>query len=230
MVSTAYHLIGVGIYTVPEASRLTRVPAARIRRWIGGYRYVSAITPDVRFSPPVVPSGLDVIAGVRALSFLDLQEVRFVNAFRRRGVGWKTLRLAHERAQALVRKSRPFSTGRFWTDGRTILLELAQKDAALLDIIKNQLALTKIIEPYLSQLDLEEDQAIRWWPMGKNRSVVVDPKRNFGQPIVSKEGVPTVVLAKAHHAERSVATVARWFKVEQRSVRDALKFERRLAA
>ena len=223
-------LIGVGLYTVAEAARLTRVPPARIRRWIRGYRYKYAADREARYSPPVFPSEIVPIEGARSLSFLDLQEIRFVDAFRRRGVSWKTLRLAHERGQALVHNSHPFATGMFWTDGRAILLELAKGDVALLDIIRGQLAFKRIIEPYLSQLDFEHDQAIRWWPMGKHRRVVIDPKRNFGQPIVSKEGVPTAVLAKAYRVERSVVKVTRWFKVEEKSVRDAVAFERRLAA
>jgi hypothetical protein len=30
-----------GIYTVPEAARLTGVSTGRIRRWLRGYRYTS---------------------------------------------------------------------------------------------------------------------------------------------------------------------------------------------
>ena len=31
-------LVGVGLYTVPEAARLTKVPSPTIRRWLFGYR------------------------------------------------------------------------------------------------------------------------------------------------------------------------------------------------
>jgi uncharacterized protein (DUF433 family) len=32
-------LIGIGLYTVPEAARLTGISVPRIRRWLTGYRY-----------------------------------------------------------------------------------------------------------------------------------------------------------------------------------------------
>ena len=36
--SDGYKFIGKGLYSVPEAARLTNVPSARIRRWLSGYR------------------------------------------------------------------------------------------------------------------------------------------------------------------------------------------------
>ncbi len=52
-----------------------------------------------------------------ALGFLDLIEIRFVDAFRRVGVSWATLRRANERAQEMFGGSHPFCTNRFVTDG-----------------------------------------------------------------------------------------------------------------
>jgi len=69
----------------------------------------------------------------------------------------------------------------------------------------------------------------RWWPMGQETPVVIDPARAFGQPILSDAGIPTSTLADAVAAEGSVATVARLFRVAPRSVRAALRFEQRLA-
>ena len=34
-------LIGLGIYSIPEAARLTKVPNNTIYRWIRGYKYHS---------------------------------------------------------------------------------------------------------------------------------------------------------------------------------------------
>src|SRR6266404_3828839 len=53
MTSNGFRFIGVGLYTVPEASRLSRVSTGRIRRWLRGYSFT---TPSGRhLSPPVFP-------------------------------------------------------------------------------------------------------------------------------------------------------------------------------
>ncbi len=130
-----YSMIGIGIYTVPEASRLTGVPAARIHRWIAGYDY--KVGQETHESDPVWLSQLPKVDDRAALGFLDLMEIRFVDAFRGHGVSWKKIRLAAKRARGLFGQTHPFSTKRFQTDGRTIFAEIAggSREHALLDLV-----------------------------------------------------------------------------------------------
>src|SRR2546429_9784687 len=111
-------LLGSGIYTVPEASNLSGVSTGRIRRWLKGYRYKSH---KKRYASPALWRGeLEPIHNSLALSFLDLIEVRFVDAFLGRGVSWAILRRARQRAQELFNDSHPFCSNRFATDGHAI--------------------------------------------------------------------------------------------------------------
>lgn len=219
--------VGIGIYSVPEASRLTGIPPRSIRRWMLGYDSTSRGTRNRM--PPVVRGQLPPLGGVPALSFLDLQEVRCLHAFRSHGVSWHTLRLASEQARKIVERDHPFSTGRFRDDGRRILTTVAKDsgDLALEDIVTNQLGFEKALRDFLKGLEFVEDQAARWFPT-KDRRVVIDPARSFGQPVVIKEGVPTLVLSKAFKAERSLERAAEWYRVEVDSVKAAVAFEQRL--
>lgn len=221
-------LLALGIYTLPEAARLTRVPISNIRRWALGYEFVRA--GQRHWSPPLIKLQLHPIEGLAAVSFLDLQELRLLHAFRSRGATWQTLRVAHERAEALIGHSHPFSTGRFWSAGREILTEVAhaQRDRALENIVSRQLVFKRFIAPYLRGLEFKDRIAVRWYPR-RDRLVILDPTRNFGKPVV-KEGVPTRVLARSYGAERSVERVAKWYDVAVSSVRAAVDFERRQAA
>jgi len=65
------------------------------------------------------------------------------------------------------------------------------------------------------------------WP---KQSIVVDPARSFGRPIVQKVDVPTDVLAKAVRVEESLSLVAKWYDIPIEAVRAAVEFEERLAA
>jgi uncharacterized protein (DUF433 family) len=220
-------LLGLGVYSVPEAARLTGISSRRIRRWLQGYSHTSGGAS--RTSPPLwrrqIASEDSLI-----LSFRDMLEVRFIDAFRRHGVSWKSIRLAAECAAEIVHDSYPFSTRRFKTDGRRIFAEILQEtgDESLLDLVKSQYEFKSIVEPFLfdglefSALGIEP---VRWWPLGMDRRVVIDPERSFGQPIVDPESVPTRVLASAFRAEGSIQAVARWYMVDPKSVEDALDFE-----
>ena len=70
----------------------------------------------------------------------------------------------------------------------------------------------------------------RWWPYGQEYLVVLDPARSFGQPILAKEGIPTAILASAYKTEKSIKTIALWYEIEEKAVKNALEFERKIAA
>jgi len=60
--------------------------------------------------------------------------------------------------------------------------------------------------------------------------VALDPHRSFGQPIIFRDGVPTSILVRSVAANGSVDEVARWFEIQPDSVREAVDYERTLAA
>jgi uncharacterized protein (DUF433 family) len=59
---------------------------------------------------------------------------------------------------------------------------------------------------------------------------VVDPQRQFGQPIDDATGVPTSVLAEAAKAEGSEVAAAKRFMVPLASVHRTVAFELQHAA
>jgi uncharacterized protein (DUF433 family) len=226
-----FNLIGIGLYTVAEAARLTGISKVRLRGWPRGYAYRSG---EVRTtSVPVWRRQVPEIDGTLGLGFLDLMEARFVDAFRAASVPLRVIRLCAERAREVTGRDHPFSSRCFRTDGRTIFADVVDHagEQQLLDLAKNQLAFARVIGPSLyAGLEFSvDDMPARWWPMGSKREIVIDPKRSFGQPIVSDGGVPTTVLLDAVEAEGSIAKVASLFALPQHSVRAALRYEKRLA-
>jgi Phage integrase family len=62
----------------------------------------------------------------------------------------------------------------------------------LVDLRRRQNVFHRIVEPSLHDLEFEADALARWFPLGRSRgSIVIDPARAFGRPIVSSGGVPT---------------------------------------
>lgn len=220
-----------GIYPVRDAARLTGVSAGRIRRWLRGYRYRSRMKAYT--SPPVWRGQWQPIDNNLAVGFLDLIEIRFVDAFLKAGVSWSTLRQARERAEDIFKVAHPFCTNRFVTDGRELFVELHREtgEPSLIEIVKRQAVFAQIVRPFLKELEFADGTGlVRWWPLGEQRLVVLDPTRNFGRPIVARHGVPTEVLASAAKATGSVAEVSRWYEVPEEEIQDAVEFEQRLAA
>lgn len=223
---------GIGIYTVSEATSLTGVSAARIKRWIAGYTFKTAKGERHR-SKPVWTADFEPIDGAIALSFKDMIEIRFVDSFLKAGVSWKELRDAASKAAELLDDTHPFSTYRFKTDGRTIFAEVGEslQQSKMLELTKNQYVFRNVIAPSLFEgLEYEGDELRRWRPKQGNNLVVLDPHRSFGQPITDRNSIPTKVLAAAVAAEgdNSEQNVARWYDVSVKEVSAAVSFEKSL--
>ena len=221
---------GTGIYTLTEASRLTGVNAQRIGRWVRGYSFRAF--GERHGSDPVWSLQLPSVDDKVALGFLDLMEVRFVNAFIEQGVSLQSIRKAAIRAKELFQIDHALCTNAFLTDGRTIMAEIGEEagEQQLLDLVKNQYAFKKVLRPYLHGIEFDEEVIARWWPLGEKKKVVLDPDRSFGAPITSERGVQTAVIATAVAAEDSIDAVASWYEISKREIRDAVQFESSIAA
>lgn len=222
-------LIGIGLYAPAEAARLTGVPAQRVRRWLRGHA-IGEREYDALWTSQID----DAIDGELYLSFLDLVQLRVAAAFIKAGLSAQKVRRAIQYGQTIVKSDYPFANARFRTDGKTVILHVLgdeDGDDKLIDLFKHgQYLMQKVIEPSLKGLEFEDDMAARWWPAGKAKGIVIDPRRQFGQPIDNATGVPTSVLAKAAQTEGSAAIAAKLFMVPLNSVRRAVAYELQHAA
>ena len=218
-------LIGVGLYTPAQAARLTGIDAGKIARWLKGHE-----TRGIRYEPLWQPQ-IDLADGHVYLGFRDLMEARVVDAFIRHGIAAQSVRRAIGIAREQLGVDHPLSTRRFRTDGRTIFLEILNEDgtSSLIDLLRSQYAFRQIIEPSLKNVEFDSAGApARWWPLGRDARIVVDPAKSFGRPIETASGVPAELLANAVQAEGSAEAAARAWEVPVASVRRALAFRDRL--
>jgi uncharacterized protein (DUF433 family) len=222
-------LVGLGLYSPAEAAGLTSVASRKIIRWLRGHAI------DGREYQPLWKSQLDSFPGdAPYLTFLDLVQLRVAAAFIREGLSPQKVRRAIEYGTEIVSSDYPFANAKFRTDGKTVILHVLDAqdgDDKLIDLFKGgQYLMHKVIEPSLKGLEFEDDIAARWWPLGRAKGIVIDPKRQFGQPIDDATGVPTSVLAHAAKAEGSAANASKLFMVPTSSINRAVAFELQLAA
>lgn len=233
-------VINLGLYPLPEAARLAQLDRRTARRWAEGYPYVHA--GERRLSPGVMPLALGRMGKERDLTFAELLTLRLVRAFRNSGLGLPTIKRVASRAAEEYGLATPFVSRRFRTDGRKVFIELwreepsadapglPRRERELIEVLTGQRAFADVVEPSLfANVDWHDDLASRWWPMGKDSAVLLDPAVAFGAPRIARTGVLTAVVAGAVRAEgggsEAVEAVADWYGVSSEGVQDAVRFE-----
>ncbi len=231
MVAIHPEILSKGIYTVPDAARLSRVSSRRIRYWL---KDMGSEEENEPVHNRLWQGQHQPIDDKLALGFYDLQEVRFIDAFLKAGVSWHTLRMTHDVARSRYLTEHPFCIRQFVTDGKYILELLEQQSPAGVkyeEILHSQRVFSAVVEPFLKELEFSPNsRLLRWWPLGMDRQVVLDPQCQFGQPVTALDNISTEVLFQAVQAEQSIDDVAGWFEVDRRSVQDAVDFEQSLRA
>jgi len=205
-----------------------------LRRWLLGYsrKYQGEhLRSEPLWTTQLKDEGLpgDIIG------FRDLLEARMVTAFVRHGVDLKVIRATIDSATQHFGIAYPLTQQQFLTDGKRIFweaIEQATGEPKMIDVIRKQFVFSDIIKPSLyAGIEYGDEGAVRWFPFGKRRTIVLDPALQFGTPVVTQTGIPTDTIYASYLAEgRDKGMVARVFDITPRLVSDAVEFEERLAA
>ena len=210
------------LYSYADADRIAGVTRGTSKRWIRGYSYLSN---GARVSAAPVTPGTGK-PGEPGVSFFDLIEVAAIG--RLKDVGWSltAVRKAVESCQVMFDLPRPLVTERFKTDGHDFFV---QKGEALVEVgfgrRKGERAWIEVLDPFLKTIAYEGEFARRWWPIGEDRRVVVDPDYGFGLPVIQGSGVRTEIVFEQVRALESLERIAYSFNITLEEVEHAIQFE-----
>jgi uncharacterized protein (DUF433 family) len=220
-------LLGVGFYTIPDAARLIQERRAKLSRWASGYTY--SRNEQKYFMEPLLRHDAAELVEDRILTFLDLVELKIVAALREVHLSIAKIRQAAEYIEGHWGARHPLASRQVHTDGYRIFAEALDGEpghATLTDTRLGQTVFAEFVKPFCLNLDYEDDLAQRYWPLGKEKGIVVDPRRSFGQPVDDSTGVPTHVLYEMVHGGSSVSEVAWWYEVREDVVKRSVEFEK----
>jgi len=223
---------GKGIYTLPTAAKILKINPQKMRRWVNGYTfYKNKVSQPGK---PLINIEFGRDSSDTVISFLDLAELLFISKFIHYGISVQKIRKAANTASKILKTDHPFALQKMYTDGRSIFAELAQKenDTSFLDLLDSQYELREIIDStLLGCIDFNEyNHAKRWWPLGKEGSIVLDPERNMGQPILNKYNVRTELLYGLFRTNHSISEICDWYELDENEVIVAIEYEKGLVA
>jgi uncharacterized protein (DUF433 family) len=217
-----------GMYEPAEAARLLDMQPNMLRRWIFGY---SAVRNGVKTEhPPVVDRSQATHDA--SISFVELVELWFVKRFLEEKISFQQIRDVYRKVREETGQEHPFATDGQWiTLGRKIIKRHAE-DRLSHDPLSDQYWFDELVRDAGVQLDFPESGlAQRWFPAGKEKRVVVDPRIAFGRPTVVGHGITTFNVWDLYQAEGHDRAIVRdWFGLGDQEVMDAVAWEEQLRA
>lgn len=210
-------------YAVPRAARIVRLPASTLRLWATGDGTHDALFKPASHAPLM-------------LSFSNLIEAFVLASMRRvHGVSMQRVRKAVRFVGKDLGISRPLIHGSFRTDGIHLFVQHANR---LLNVsAKGQGVLKEVLEESLERIDWEGDFAARLYPWVREgdlkpqpKTIAVDPRRGFGQPVIAGTGIEARIVASRYRAGESIVALAKDYGVDFEKIEDAIRCETREAA
>jgi uncharacterized protein (DUF433 family) len=216
--------IGSGFYTIPDISRLLGFPKQKVARYIDQYwdeKLGKKLFSDIySWSTDGRIKAVNFYVLIELYSFFSLQEC---------GVKTYQILKAREHISKELKVAYPFASAGLLTDGRKIWYEFEN------DIINadgtGQTNLIKIIEDFVKKIDFRKDNKLaeRFYPAGRNSSIIVDPHHKFGQPIIKGTNINTEVLFSMYKSGEPVESIGILYDLTEKEVNDAIRFYRNAA-
>lgn len=213
-------MLGQGVYTVAEVSRLTDLHPSRVRSWFKQ-------RADRSGSGPIFRSDYQPVDGDYAVSFFDLIDVLIAGAFRDQfHVSMRVVRRTHSLLKGQLGVEHPFCHSDLYTDGKRIFLSAANKlnEQTLSEVISRQQFFLHIKEK-LHHIDYNEiTKLAHRWRIADG--VVVDPSICMGKPTIANTGITTYVIANQYHAnDDNTGLTADLYGISEKDVANAVTFE-----
>jgi len=211
--------IGLGIYTASEIARILRVPYRKVYTWMNKYwdgkigkDYGSKYSWDIN--------------GKRAVSFHTFIEFYVMMRFSEAGVKPKQVLEAH--AELAKMYSTPFPFARkevlngIKSDGKHVFLKNKE---GIIELNGTKQFNLNLIEMFFINLEFDKDNlASRFWPIGKEKSILVDPKRRFGRPVIDGKNIFPEIIFSHHRAGDPIPYIAYVYQISEAEVSHALEY------
>lgn len=179
------------MYSFKEVSRLSGVSVQTVRNWLFGY------TVDERHVFPLIKATPDATC----CSFLNLVEIMVAARFRKsEGASFLTVKRAYENGQKLFSLEYPFAHLQLRGIGGHIVHMIKMSGSMQAIDTPEQYTLPGLVIEMLDQLEFELELASKWYPVGKNIPIVVDPYVSSGVPVIEGRGITLENIEKRFYS------------------------------
>lgn len=211
--------LGRGIYTTSEISQILRLPYEKVHRWMKNYW-------DRELSDAYKKQYSWKVDNSRAFSFHAFVEFYVMMELSEAGVKPMQVMKAHTDLSAMYDSAFPFAQkevlGKIKTDGKTIYFDTDKGTVSLNGTKQFNLHFIKV---FFKNLDFNGGSiANRFWPLGKDKSILIDPERKFGHPLINSNNIYPETIYNNYKAGDPIAYLAHVYELTEDQVKHAIEY------
>ncbi len=211
--------IGSGIYTKSEIAKILRLPYSRVSTWIDKY-WDGRLKTELDFSYTWTTDNS------KAVSFYTLVELYILILLGEAGIKTEDVINGHIELSKIYNTPHPFARKEILesikTDGKKIYFDTGNGTISLDGKKQFQINFIKVL---FKNLSFDNGfLANRFYPLGKNKKIVIDPTRQFGHPIIGNTNIYPETIYNLHQAGESNKFIADLYEIEKKEVKDAIEY------
>jgi uncharacterized protein (DUF433 family) len=217
--------LGEGVYLIKDVSQILRLDYEKVYRWIVGY-WTGALD-----------EGISYVFGDnknRAINFYSLIEFYTFFKLREKGVSSTEIKKLHSKLSKLLHTKYPFAVAQdYYVEHKKNRKGQKRKTFVYYTYLENIIKSDKkdqfsfkFIEEFLKKIEFDENNlAAKFYPLHESRNVVVDPKRQFGQPIIAGTSIKTETVFGLYNGGETVENISILYDIPIEKVQDAITFQ-----
>lgn len=171
----------------------------------------------------------------KAINFYSLIEFYTYYHLREKGFSSKHIKDFHQKLvratntiypfasiKVVDRKEKETNKSKIWYEYKG---ELMRDDRAI------QPTISSFIKPFLKQVVFDNEQmASKFFPFSHTNNIIVDPHRQFGQPVINGTNIQTKTIYRLSEAGETNSNICKLYDINERQVTDAIRLHSRNVA
>jgi uncharacterized protein (DUF433 family) len=211
--------LGKGIFTPSDIAGFLKLPTSTVNRWMKTYW-------DGEFAEISNHPASWKVEGSKAVDFLTMIEIVVMGSLVEHGVRTRLIVNAHNLLTNKFNTKYPFATKEVLNKIRTGAGKLYwEEDNLLINLDGSGQINLDFIRKLVRNLDFDSDDlASRYWPLGKERSILVDPKRKFGHPVLAGKNIYPETIFNMIKAGDPKEFVADLYELSTQEIDDIIEY------
>ena len=210
--------IGQGIYTAADAARILKMPYPKANYWFKYYaKQKLSLTAEYIYHFP--------LRAIIAVNFLTLIEMYVFYILKENGVKTSKIVKAHTIMSNFSRTPYPFAKEDIYINSNKKSLLFGGDDQLITADEHLQTVLIQGLKLFIDKVQFNDERiANKFYPLGKDKTIVVNPENQFGQPIIEGTNILTESIYNLSVGGDSHEFIANLYDISLKNVEDAIEF------